>query len=117
MAIHRGLRGSLEERMDVGRHFGAREGHDAEKAFWQQLQAPSHPELLNNQMKQLMELLLMVKPALQDLCVNLWPMEALPTSFLGLLARLQEAVPQMARWKRSVCLEGAQQAYACVKTH
>ena len=68
-------------------------------------------------MKQLAKLLRMGKPALQDLYVNLWPMEVLPASLFGLLVHLQEAVPQVTRWKRSACLEGARRAYACVKMH
>jgi hypothetical protein len=68
-------------------------------------------------MKQLAELLRMVRPVLQDLCVNMWPTEALPASFFGLLVWLQEAVPQVNRWKRSACMEGARRAYACVKMH
>jgi hypothetical protein len=36
---------------DVSCFYGAQEGHVAERAFWLQFQAPSHPELLNNQMK------------------------------------------------------------------
>lgn len=54
---------------------------------------------------------------LQDLCITLWPTEALPASFFGLLARLQEVVPQVDCSKRSACLEGAHRAYVCVKTH
>jgi hypothetical protein len=65
-------------------------------------------------MKQLMELLHMVKPTLQDLCANLWHTEALPTSFFSFFAWLREAAPQLVRWKRSACLEGAQRAYARV---
>jgi hypothetical protein len=102
---------------DAGRYFGAREGHATERAFWQQFQAPSHPELLNHQMKHLMELFRMAKPALVDLCIHLWPSEPLPTSFFGLVARLREAGPQVTRWKRSTCLEGVQRAYACMKMH
>jgi hypothetical protein len=102
---------------DAGLHFGQREGHEAERAFWQQFQASPQPELLNHRMKQLAELLRMARPALQDLCVNLWPTEVLPTSFFGLLARRQEAVPQVDRWKRSACLEGDRRVHARVKAH
>lgn len=77
------------------RYFSEREGYATERVFWQQFQAPSHSELLNHQMKRLMELLRMAKPTLQDLYVNLCPVEAPPTNFFGLLARLQEAGFQM----------------------
>jgi hypothetical protein len=103
--------------LDTGCHISMREGYDTEKAFWQQFKAPSHLELLNNHMKQLMELLRMAKSALQDLRINLWPAKALPTSLFGLLAQLQEACPKVAHWKRSTCLEGVQRAYARVKMH
>lgn len=48
-----------------------------------------------------MELFRMAKPALQDLCVQLWPAAALPSSFFGLLARLREVGPQVNRWRAS----------------
>jgi hypothetical protein len=83
----------LRSTADVGRYYSAREGHATERAFLLQFQAPSHPELLNNQMKQLMELLHMEKPTLQELCANILPVEALPTRFFGFFARLWEATP------------------------
>ena len=59
----------------------------------------------------------MAKPTIEDLCVCLWPAEALPTSFFGLVACPQEAGPQVTCWKWSMCLEGVHRAYACMKTH
>jgi hypothetical protein len=114
---HKAFADLLRSAANAGRYYSTREGHAAERAFWQQFQTPSHLELLNHRKKQLMELFRMVKPTLQDLRVNLWPAEALPTSLFGFFARLQEAVPQVARWKYSACLEGAQRAYAHMKTH
>ena len=81
---------------------------------------PGHPQsgqLLNHRVKQLVELFRMTRPALQDLCVTLWPAEAMPKSLFGLTAHLQNVVPCVERWKRSACFEGARRAYACVKTH
>ena len=78
---------------DAGRYYGAQEGHATERAFWLQFQAPSHPEMLNDQMKQLMELLRMVRLVLQDVSANLWLTEALPTSLFGFFTHLREAVP------------------------
>jgi hypothetical protein len=59
------------------------------EGVWQLFLAPSYPELLNNQIKQLIELFWMAKSALQDLCIQLWSTVALPSSFFGLLARLR----------------------------
>lgn len=41
----------LKSALDTGHHFGKREGHEADKAFWQQFQASPRPKLLNHQMK------------------------------------------------------------------
>lgn len=88
MELRRGLRGSLEERVVHWLPISEREAHEAEKAFWQQFQVLAHSELLNHQMKQLVELLRRARQALQDHYINLWPAEVLPTSFLALLAWL-----------------------------
>ena len=78
----------LRSAADAGRYFGAREGHATERAFWQQFQMSSGSGLLNHRMKQLVELLHMARLALQDLCINLWREEVLPTSFSGLISQL-----------------------------
>lgn len=101
----------------AGCHYATQDGHSMERSFWQKFQTPSHPPLINDQTKKLMQLYCMVKPAIEDLCVHLWLVEPLPTSFFGLVARLQDAGPRALYWKWSACLEGAQMAYACVKTH
>lgn len=44
---------------------------------------------------------------MEDLCKALWPRDPLPTSFFGLVRRLQGASAQADLWKRSACLEGA----------
>jgi hypothetical protein len=41
----------------------------------------------------------MAGPALQDLSVKLWPTEAMPTSYFGLLRRLVDAPAQVDAWK------------------
>ena len=102
---------------DASRYFAALPGDSVEKAFWAQFQAPEHPPLLNNQMKQLMELHHAAWPVMEDICINLWPQEPLPTSFFGLVQRLQDASSQIQNWKCSTCLEGAERAYASVMAH
>jgi hypothetical protein len=62
-----------------------------------------------------MELHRMGGPTLQDLSVKLWPTKPLPTSYFGLLRRLVDAPTRMDAWKRSACIEGAQQAFAHFK--
>ena len=96
MVLRRGLYGSVDSALDAAHHFGKRKGHEAETAFWQQFQVLPRLELPNHWMKQLVELLRMARLVLQDLCINMWPVEALPTSFFGLIARLREAVLRVA---------------------
>ena len=102
---------------DAVAYFGQLAGHEAEKAFWGQFPGSPSAQLLNHRVKQLVELFRMTRPVLQDLCIALWPAEAMPKSLFGLTARLQDVVPCVDRWKRSACFEGAWRAYACVKTH
>ena len=47
--------------------------------------------------------------------VRLWPGDALPNSYFGLVRRLVDACPRLEVVKRSVCIEGARRAFARVK--
>jgi hypothetical protein len=58
---------------DAGRYYSSLEGEAEQKAFWAQFQAPSHPPLLNDQMKQLMELHRVARSAMEDICINFCP--------------------------------------------
>lgn len=98
-------------------YFGGREDAGAEGSFWMQFQDPARPKLLGDQLKQVAELHRLSRPAMEDLCVALWPDALLPTSFFGLVQQLQGAVPQVEPWKCSAYLEGAREAYAAVKRH
>ena len=49
--------------------------------------------------------------------VRLWPREALPGSYFGLVRWLVEACPRLEVIKRSVCVEGARRALARAKVH
>lgn len=102
---------------DAARYFASQEGHAEQRLFWAQFQAPEHPPLLNNQLKQLMELHRMAEPAMKDLCVKLWPTEPLPSSYFGLVQKLYDAVPRIDVWKRSVCIEGARMAFGKTMVH
>jgi hypothetical protein len=102
---------------DAARFFAAQEGWVDQRLFWAQFQAPEHPPLLNNQMKQLMELHRMAEPVMKDLCVKLWPAEPLPSSYFRLVQRLYYAVPRIEAWKRSTCIEGARMAFGKTMVH
>ena len=52
---------------------------------------------------------------MKGLIVRLWPGDALPNSFFGLVRRLMDACPQLEVVKQSVCIEGARRAFARVK--
>ena len=47
--------------------------------------------------------------------VRMWPGDALPNSYFGLVRRLVHACPWLEVIKRSVCIEGACRAFARVK--
>ena len=55
--------------------------------------------------------------AMKGFIVRLWPGDALPNSFFGLVRRLVDACPCLEVIKRSVCIKGACRAFACVKVH
>ena len=52
---------------------------------------------------------------MKDLIIRLWPAEAIPSSYFGLMKRLVNAYPQLDAIKRSVCIEGVRMAFARVK--
>ena len=53
--------------------------------------------------------------AMKDLIVRLWPAEAIPNSYFGLVKWLVDACTRLDAIKRSVCIEGARMAFARVK--
>ena len=72
---------------------------------------------LSDQLKQLVELHKAAEQAMKGLIVRLWPGEALPGSYFGLVRRLVEACPRLEVIKCSVCIEGARRALARAKVH
>ena len=72
---------------------------------------------LSDQLKQLVELHKAAEQAMKGFIVRLWPGEALPGSYFGLVRRLVEACPRLEVIKRSVCIEGARRALARAKVH
>src|SRR3954468_6720486 len=65
-----------------------------------------HPVPLSDQLKQLVELHKAAEQAMKGLLVRLWPGEALPGSYFGLVWRLMEACPRLEVLKRSICISG-----------
>ena len=88
-----------------------------EKVFWSQYAEAGHPVPLSDQLKQLVELHKVAEQAMKGFIVRLWPGEALPGSYFGLVRRLVEACPRLEAIKRSVCIEGARRALAHAKVH
>ena len=76
---------------------------------------PEHPVPFSDQLKQLVELHRVAELAMKDLIIRLWPAEAIPSSYFGLVKRLVSACPRLDAIKRSVCIEGARMAFARVK--
>ncbi len=95
--------------------FQVEEGSSAEKLFWSQYLALEHPVPFSDQLKQLTELHRVAELAMKDLIIGLWPVEAIPSSYFGLVKRLVNACPRLDVIKRSVCIEGARMAFARAK--
>ena len=72
---------------------------------------------LSDQLKQMVELHKVAEQAIKGLIVRLWPREALPGSYFGLVRRLVDACPRLEVIKHSVCIEGARRALARAKVH
>ena len=85
------------------------------KLFWSQYLAPEHPVPYSDQLKQLVELHRAAELAMKDIIIRLWPAEAIPSSYFGLVKLLVNACPRLDAIKRSVCIEGARMAFARVK--
>ena len=88
-----------------------------EKLFWFQYLGPKHPLPFSDQLKQLVELHKVAEQAMKGLIVRLWPGEAMPGSYFGLVRGLVDACPWIEVIKCSVCIEGARRALAHAKVH
>ena len=103
--------------LDAAKHYRAEEGSSTEKVFWSQYTEAEHPVPLSDQLKQLVELHKAAEEAMRCLIVRLWPGEAMPGSYFGMVKRLVDACPWLEVSKRSVCVEGARRALARVEVH
>ena len=86
-----------------------------EKLFWSQYATPEHPVSFTDQLEQLVELHRVAELAMKDVMIRLWPAEAMPDSYFGLMRCLVEACPRLDVVKRSACIEGARMAFARCK--
>src|SRR3954469_25521936 len=102
---------------DAAVFYRAEESSSTESVFWSQYSEAGHPVPLSDQLKQLVELHKAAEQAMKGLLVWLWPGEALPGSYFGLVQRLVEACPRLEVIKRSACIEGARRALARVRVH
>ena len=85
---------------DATEFFRAEEGSSTEKLFWSQYLVPEHPVPFIDQLKQLVELHRVAELAMKDLIIRLWPTEAMPGSYFGLVRRLVNACPRLDVVKR-----------------
>ena len=102
---------------DAAAYYRSEEGSSTEKVFWSQYAEAGHLVPLSDQLKQMVELHKVAEQAIKGLIVRLWPGEALPGSYFGLVRRLVDACPRLEVIKRSVCIEGARRALARAKVH
>ena len=84
--------------------FRVEEGSSTEKLSSSQYLAPEHPVPFSDQLKQLVELHRVAELAMKDLIIWLWPAEAIPSSYFGLVKRLVDACPRLDVIKRFVCI-------------
>ena len=70
---------------DAAAFYRAEEGSSTEKVFWSQYAEAGHPVPLSDQLKQLVELHKVAQQAMKGLLVRLWPGEAPPGSYFGLV--------------------------------
>ena len=102
---------------DAATFYRAEEGSSIEKVFWSQYAEAGHPVSLSDQLKQLVEPHKAAEQAMKGFIVRLWPREALPGSYFGLVRRLVGACPRLEVIKCSVCIEGARRVLARAKVH
>ena len=100
---------------DAAQFYQAEDGSSTEKLFWSQYAEAEHLVPMSDQLKQIVELHKAADQAMKSFIVRLWPGDALPNSFVGLVRRLLDACQRLEVVKRSVCIEGAHRAFAHVK--
>ena len=102
---------------DAVAFYRAEEGSSTKKVFWSQYAEAGHPVPPSDQLKQQVELHKAAEEDMKGLIVRLWPGQAMPGSYFGLVWRLVDACPWVEVIKRSACIEGARRALARAKVH
>ena len=102
---------------DAAAFYRAEGGSSTEKVFRSQYAEAGRPVPLSDQLKQLVELHKAAEQAMKGLIGRLWPGEAMPGSYFGLVRRLVDACPWLEVIKCSVCIEGARRALSRAKVH
>lgn len=100
---------------DAVEFYRAEGGGSTEKLFRSQYAVSEPPVSFTDQLKQLVELHKVAELAMKDLTIRLWPAEAMPGSYFGLVRRMVNAYPRLDVIKRSACIEGACMAFARFK--
>ena len=80
---------------DAAQFYQAEDGSSTEKLFWSQYAEAEHLVLTSDQLKQMVELHKAADQAMKSFIVRLWPGDALPNSFFGLVRRLVDACPRL----------------------
>ena len=102
---------------DATAFYRGEEGSSTEKVFWSQYAEAGHPVPPSDQLKQLVELHKADDQAMKSFIVRLWPGQAMPGSYFGLVQWLVDACPWVEVVKHSACIEGARRALARTKVH
>ena len=102
---------------DAAEYFKDQKDHEVEKLFWSQFHAPVRPLLLNERMAKWAELHRLSGLAMMSVVDHLWPGGPRPNSYFSLVQQFLGVVPRIDAVKRSACIEGAQMAFARVKTY
>ena len=80
---------------DAAQFYQAEEGSSTEMLFWSQYTRTEHPMPLSDQLKQLVELHKAAEQAMKGFIVQVWPCDALPNSYFGLVRWLVDACPRL----------------------
>ena len=102
---------------DAAEYFKDQKDREVEKLFWSQFHAPVRPLLLNEQMAEWAELHRLYGLAMRSVVDHLWPRGPRPNSYFSLVQQFLGVVPHVNAVKRLACIEGAQMAFAHVKTY
>ena len=93
------------------------EDNKMERLFWSQFDAPARSFPLSEKMAAIAELHRLSGLAMRSVIDHLWPKVLKLDSYFGFVQRLFGARAQIDAIKRLTCIEGAQMAFAHVKTY